>query len=93
MGLYHKGSDMTEQLKEQVQFRVLNGDGVNVGSLSSLRALLLGWPQGTEDRQGKGGQICRKAQDVIDSPNKHLSALWERGAWWAAVHGVTNSQT
>ena len=58
MGLYRKGSDMTEQIKEQAQFRVLNGDGVNVGSLSSLRVLLLGWPQGTEDRQGKGGQIC-----------------------------------
>ena len=34
---------------------------------------------------------------IIDSVNVSLSKLWEivkdREAWWAAVHGVTKSQT
>ena len=39
----------------------------------------------------------RWLDDIIDSMDMNLSKLWEivkdRGAWRAAVHGVTKSQT
>ena len=50
-------------------------------------------PRGQRTDKANEGKSAGKAQDVIDSPNKHLSALWERGAWWAAVHRVTRSLT
>ena len=50
-----------------------------------------------EDRRRGGRQRMRRLDDIINSMNMSLSKLWEtvkgRGAWRAAVRGVTKSRT
>ena len=51
----------------------------------------------TEGRRRRGRQRMRGLDGIPDSMDVSLSKLWEtaedRGAGWAAIHGVTNSQT
>ena len=51
----------------------------------------------TEGRRRRGRQRMRRLDGITDSTGMSLSRLWEtaedRGAGWAAIHGVTNSQT
>ena len=50
-----------------------------------------------EGKRGRGWQRMRRLDSITDSMDMNLSKLWEiledRGASYAAVHGVTKSQT
>ena len=51
----------------------------------------------TEGRRRRGRQRRRWSDSITESVDMDLSKLWElaehRGAWCAAVHGVTKSRT
>ena len=58
------------------------------------KTLMLGKIEG---RRRRGQQRMRWLESITDSMHVNLSKLWEivkdRGAWRAAVYGVTKSQT
>ena len=49
-----------------------------------------------EGKRGRGWQRMKWLDNITDSMDVNLSKLWEiledRGAWHAAVHGITKSQ-
>ena len=57
------------------------------------KTLLLGKTEGKRDKREANDEM----DSITDSMDKNWSKLWEiskdRGAWHAAVHGVTKSQT
>ena len=58
------------------------------------KTLMLGKIEG---RRRRGQQRMTWLDDITDSVDMNLGKLWEivvdRGAWYAAVHGVTKSRT
>ena len=50
-----------------------------------------------ESRRRRGQLRMRRLDNITDKMDMNLSKLWEtvedRGAWFAAVHGVTKTQT
>ena len=57
------------------------------------KTLVLGKIEGRR----RGQQRMRRSHSITDSIDINLSKFWEmvddRGAWYAAVHGVSKSQT
>ena len=57
------------------------------------KTLMLGKIEG---KRRRGRQRKRWLGSIINSMDMNLSKLWkivDRGAWWAAVHGVAKYQT
>ena len=66
-----------------------------MGRADSLEKTLI-WGK-IESKKRRERQRMRWLDGITDSINMNLSKLWkmvdDRGAWHAAVHGVTKSQT
>ena len=71
MGLHLKGSDTTEQLKQQqARFRALNGDVVNVGSLLHSEPCWWDGPRGQRtDKANEGNSAGRPGMLLIHPTN------------------------